>query len=122
MGIRETRRAFEEVVGIHAKSRGRQITAPLIGLLRCFQAGKDVGRCSGCASGELIAVDRWLSGPYSHSSAQAVIINAVKRDHSRIPSGHCGSTPTWVGDVVLIALRCDMDGQGEGVGGEMSEL
>ena len=41
----------------------------------------DVGRwCSGWASGELGAVDRWLSGPASHSSAQAVIAQTPLRD------------------------------------------
>ena len=41
---------------------------------RALQIAADVGRwCSGCASGVLGAVDRWLSGPASHSSAQAVI-------------------------------------------------
>ena len=41
---------------------------------RALQIAADVGRgCSGCASGVVGAVDRWLSGPDGHSSAQAVI-------------------------------------------------
>ena len=39
---------------------------------RALQIAADVGpRCSGCASGVVGAVDRWLSGPASHSRAQA---------------------------------------------------
>ena len=41
--------------------------------------GADVGRrCSGCASGVLGAVDRWLSGPASHSSAQAALAQTLR--------------------------------------------
>ena len=41
---------------------------------RALQIAADVGRwCSGWASGVLGGVDRWLSGPAGHSSAQAVI-------------------------------------------------
>ena len=41
---------------------------------RALQIAVDVGRrCSGWASGVLGGADRWLSGPASHSSAQAVI-------------------------------------------------
>ena len=46
---------------------------------RALQIAVDVGRrCSGCASGVLGAVDRWLSGPASHSSAQAVIAQTLR--------------------------------------------
>ena len=46
---------------------------------RAFQIAVDVGRrCSGCASGVVGAVDRWLSGPASHSSAQAVIAQTLR--------------------------------------------
>ena len=41
---------------------------------RALQLAADVGRwCSGWASGVVGGVDRWLSGPAIHSSAQAVI-------------------------------------------------
>ena len=46
---------------------------------RALQIAADVGRwCSGCASGVLGAVDRWLTGPASHSSAQAVIEQTLR--------------------------------------------
>ena len=46
---------------------------------RALQLAADVGRwCSGCASGVLGAVDRWLSGPASHSSARAVIAQTLR--------------------------------------------
>ena len=46
---------------------------------RALQFAADVGRwCSGWASGVVGAVDRWLSGPGSHSSAQAVIEQALR--------------------------------------------
>ena len=46
---------------------------------RALQIAADVGRwCSGWASGVLGAVDRWLSGPASHSSAHAVIAQKVR--------------------------------------------
>ena len=41
---------------------------------RALQIAADVGRgCSGWASGVVGAMDRWLSGPASRLSAQAVI-------------------------------------------------
>ena len=46
---------------------------------RALQIAADVGRwCSGWASGVLGAVDRWLSGPASHSRAQAVITQTLR--------------------------------------------
>ena len=46
---------------------------------RALQIAADVGRgCSGWASGVLGAVDRWLSGLGSHSSAQAVITQTLR--------------------------------------------
>ena len=46
---------------------------------RALQIDAHVGRrCSGCASGVLGAVDRWLSGPTSHSSAQAVSVQMLR--------------------------------------------
>ena len=66
---------------------------------RALQIAADGGRwCSGGASGVVGAVDRWLSGPASRSSAKAVITQMLLRD--AVPSGHCRSPPTWVGDVV----------------------
>ena len=48
---------------------------------RALQIAADVGRwCSGWASGVVGAVDRWLSGPASHSSAQAVITQTLRDD------------------------------------------
>ena len=44
---------------------------------RAPQIAADVGQwCNGCSSGVLGAMDRWWSGPTSHSSAQAVITSA----------------------------------------------
>ena len=52
---------------------------------RALQIAADVGRrCSGCASGVLDGVDGWLSGPASHSSAQAVITQTL-RDVDAVP-------------------------------------
>ena len=46
---------------------------------RALQLAADVGRrCSGGASGVLGGVDRWLSGPSSHSSARAVIAQTLR--------------------------------------------
>ena len=59
----------------------------------------DVGRgCSGWASGVVGAVDRWLSGPAGHSSAQAVIAQTPR---DAFPSGRCRSLSMWVGGVVV---------------------
>ena len=60
-------------------------------------------QCSGWASGVLDAVDRWLSGLGSHSSTQAVIARTLR---DAVPSGHCRSTPMWVGDVVVARVVC----------------
>ena len=63
------------------------------------QIAADVGRwCSGCASGVLGVVDRWLSGPASDSSAQAVM---CERRETRFPSGRCRLPLMWVGGVVV---------------------
>ena len=76
---------------------------------RALQIATDVGRwCSGWASGVLGAVDRWLSGLASNSSAQAVIAQ-MPRDpggETRFPSGRRRSTPMWVGDVVVARVGC----------------
>ena len=46
---------------------------------RALQIAADVGRwCSGCASGVMGAVNRWLSDPASRSSAQAVIAQTLR--------------------------------------------
>ena len=51
---------------------------------RALQLAVAVGRrCSGWASGVLGVVDRWLSGPASHSGAQAVIANEAGSIRSR---------------------------------------
>ena len=51
----------------------------IIQVERALQIDADVGRgCGGWASGVLGAVDRWLSGPASHSSAQAVIAQTLR--------------------------------------------
>ena len=66
---------------------------------RALQIAADVGRrCSGCASGVLGAVDRWLSGPASHSSAQAVIAQTLR---DAVPERGCRSPAMWVGGVVV---------------------
>ena len=47
--------------------------------MRALQIAADVGRwCSGWGSGVVGAVDRWLPGPASHSSAQAVIAQTLR--------------------------------------------
>jgi len=46
---------------------------------RALQIAADMGRrCSGWTSGVVGGVDRWLSGPASHSSAQAVIAQTLR--------------------------------------------
>jgi len=44
----------------------------------CSSAAEVGRRCSGCASGMLASVDRWLYGPASHSSARALIAQALR--------------------------------------------
>ena len=62
----------------------RRLVPPLLTLAtgspeRALQIAADVGRwCSGWANGVLGAVDRWLYGPASHSSAQAVIAQTLR--------------------------------------------
>ena len=65
-----------------------------------LQIAVDVGRwCSGWASGVLSAVDRWLPGQASHSSAQAVITQTLRKGAGARVRRRC-SPPMWVGDVV----------------------
>ena len=72
---------------------------------RALQIDADVGRwCSGCASGVVGAMDGWLSGPASRSSAQAVIAQTLCE--TRFPSGRCRLPPMWVGDVVVGRVVC----------------
>ena len=63
-------------------------------------------QCSGWASGVLGAVDRWLFGLASRSSAQAVIAQTLCE--ARFPSGRCRSSPMLVGDVVVGPVVCCM--------------
>ena len=58
-------------------------------------------QCSGWVSGVLGAVDCWLSGPASHSSAQAVIAQTL-----RFPSRRCSRLPMEVGGVVVGRVAC----------------
>ena len=63
---------------------------------RALQIGVEVGRwCSGWASGVLGAVDRWLSGPASFSSAQAVIAQTSVEERYARRVGRCGQLFEW---------------------------
>ena len=58
----------------------------------------------GWANGVLGGVERSLSDPASHLSAQAAIAQMLC--DARFPSGHCRSPPTWVGGVVVARVAC----------------
>ena len=78
---------------------------------RTLQIDADVGRrCSGCASGVVGAVDCWLSGPASHSSAQAVIAqtlrNAVPERALQIAADVGQRCSGWASGVVGAVDRC----------------